>query len=89
LLYGIRVKTTLDIPDALLRQMKARAALRGTSMRDFFVQAIEDRLDAEQRKPRRLHGWRAVFGKAPKGATAKVQTVIDAEFEKIIAEDWR
>ena len=83
------MKTTLEIPDALLRQVKARAALDGTSMRDFLVQAMEDRLAAEQRKPGKTHGWRAVFGRAPKGAAGQVQSLIDEEFEKIRPEDWR
>jgi hypothetical protein len=83
------MKTTLDIPDSLLRQAKARAALKGTSMRDFFVQALEERLSAEQKQSTKPHGWRAVFGKAPKGAAAEVQTAIDGEFEKINPEDWR
>jgi hypothetical protein len=83
------MKTTVDIPDSLLRQAKARAALKGTSMRDFFVQAIEARLDAEQKRPRKPHGWRAVFGKAPKGSAAEVQATIDEEFGKIDPDDWR
>ena len=83
------MKTTLDLPDALLRQAKARAALKGTSMRDFFVLALEERLDAEQRRPGKLQGWRTVFGKAPKGAAATVQAVLDDEFEKVNADDWK
>ena len=65
------MKTTLDIPDSLLRQVKARSALNGTSMRDFFVEVIEARLDADQKQVGKPCGWRAVFGKAPKGAAAK------------------
>ena len=83
------MKTTLDIPDSVLRQAKARAALKGTSMRDFVVHAIEERLEAEQKQTRKPHGWRAVFGKAPKGAAAKVQAAMDEEFERINPEDWR
>jgi hypothetical protein len=83
------MKTTLDIPDALLRQVKARAALNGTSMRDYIVQTLESRLEAERRQPERLHGWRAVFGKAPKSAAAEVQAVVDEEFETIRPEDWK
>ena len=83
------MKTTLDLPDALLRQAKARAALKRTSMRDFFVLAIEERLDAERRRPGKHQGWRAVFGKAPKGAAAAVQTTLDHEFEKVNPDDWQ
>jgi hypothetical protein len=83
------MKTTLDIPDSLLRQVKARSALNGTSMRDFFVEVIEDRLEAEQRQPRKPRGWRAVFGKAPKGAAAGVQDVVVKEFEQVRPEDWK
>jgi hypothetical protein len=83
------MKTTLDIPDALLRQVKARAALNGTSMRDYFVQTIESRLEAERTRPVKPHGWRAVFGKAPRSAAAEVQAVVDEEFETIRPEDWK
>ena len=83
------MKTTLDIPDSLLRQVKARSALNGTSMRDFFVEVIEARLEADQRQEGRPRGWLAVFGKAPKGASARVQTVIDKEFENVQSEDWK
>lgn len=58
-------------------------------MRDFFVLAIEDRLDAERKGSRSIHGWQAVFGKAPKGAGADVQATLDQEFDKINPDDWK
>ncbi len=83
------MKTTLDIPELLLRQVKARAAMKGVSMRDFFVSAIEDRLDADRKRPRKPQGWRTVFGKAPPGASAEIQSVLDKEFETLYPDDWK
>ena len=73
----------------MVRQIKARAALKGTTMKEFFQQAVEDKLAADRRKSRKPSGWRAVFGKAPKGATAEVQAIIDEEFEKISPDEWK
>jgi methyl coenzyme M reductase alpha subunit len=38
------MKTTLDIPDPVFRQAKARAALRGVSLRQFVTEAIEEKV---------------------------------------------
>jgi hypothetical protein len=35
------VRTTIDLPDALFRKTKAVAALRGSSMKDLIVRAVE------------------------------------------------
>ena len=35
------MRTTIDLPDALFRQTKATAALRGTSMKELIARAIE------------------------------------------------
>jgi hypothetical protein len=35
------MRTTLDLPDALYRKTKAVAALRGSTMKDLIVRAIE------------------------------------------------
>ena len=40
------MKTTLDIPDQLFRQAKARAALRGVSLRQFVSEALEEKITA-------------------------------------------
>ena len=35
------MRSTVDLPDALFRRTKAVAALRGSSMKDLIVRAIE------------------------------------------------
>ena len=40
------MRTTLDLPDALFRQTKSAAALRGLSMKDLIVRSIERELNA-------------------------------------------
>ncbi len=35
------MRTTIDLPDTLFRRTKAVAALRGSSMKDLIVRAIE------------------------------------------------
>jgi hypothetical protein len=82
------MKTTLELPDRLYRQIKARAALRGQTVKAFFLEAIRDKLTAD-RNVSRQSGWRAVFGKAKLDDVADVQRIIDEEFEQIEPEDWK
>ena len=35
------MRTTIDFPDALFRKTKATAALRGTTMKDLVLKAVE------------------------------------------------
>ena len=51
------MRTTIDVPDALYRKTKAVAALRGSSMKDLIIRAVERELnqtDAAKAKPRKL-----------------------------------
>jgi hypothetical protein len=40
------MRTTIDMPDALYRKTKAIAALRGSSMKDLIVRAVEHEVRA-------------------------------------------
>lgn len=40
------MRTTLDLPDALLRQLKSRAALEGTTLKQLIRETIERGLSA-------------------------------------------
>ena len=47
------MRTTIELPDELLKRAKSRAALDGTSLKQFFIQALEDTLSARKSKVRR------------------------------------
>ena len=42
------MRTTVDLPDPLFRQMKAHAALRGISIKNFITAAIESQITAPE-----------------------------------------
>jgi hypothetical protein len=43
------VRTTVDIPDPTYRQLKAKAALRGCSVKDLILRGVEVELNGERR----------------------------------------
>jgi hypothetical protein len=43
------MKTTLEIPDSVLRLAKSVAAARGIPLREFVAEAVKDKLAAEAR----------------------------------------
>jgi hypothetical protein len=90
------MKTTLEVPDSLYRQIKARAALKGQTIKAFFLEAIRAKLTADRPtdpsvatddRPAEV-GWKAVFGHADKEEIAELQRIIDEEFERIDPEGW-
>lgn len=80
------VKTTLEIPDALFKRAKAAAAQRGVPFRQVVSEALAEKLRDKrpQEKP-----WMEAFGKLRplRRETARIQALIDREFEAIEAED--
>lgn len=47
------MRTTIELPDQLLALAKSRAALAGSSLKDFFVEALEEKLFSDKKKTRR------------------------------------
>lgn len=45
MVYNKAMKTTLDMPDPLFRQMKIAAATRGVTIKDLVVSALEKELN--------------------------------------------
>jgi hypothetical protein len=83
------VKTTLEIPDPIFRRAKSVAAERGIPLRAFVTEAVEEKLDAGRKvkdKP-----WMAAFGKLKhlRKETARINRIIEEEFETIEPEEWR
>ena len=84
------MKTTVEVPDNLYRQIKARAALQGQSIKAFFLDALREKLGmAVEGEEDKGLGWRVAFGAADPEAVAEVQKIIDEEFSKIDPDDWK
>jgi hypothetical protein len=47
------MRTTIELPDELLSQAKVTAAMNGISLKQFFIEAVRDRLAPEKRKVRK------------------------------------
>ena len=79
------VKTTLEIPDEVLRRAKSEAAQRGISLREFVTEAVKDKL--ANRSGSNAKPWMAAFGKlkALRKETARVNRLIEEEFEQVDA----
>jgi hypothetical protein len=45
------MRTTVDLPDPLFKQIKAEAALRGMKLREFIMRALERALAERGPKP--------------------------------------
>jgi hypothetical protein len=87
--YGILsvVKTTLEIPDPVFRRAKAKAAEQGIPLRQFVTQAVEEKLKrggTSDPKP-----WMKAVGglRHLRHETARINKLIEEEFEKIEPED--
>jgi hypothetical protein len=82
------VKTTLEIPDAIFRSAKSVAAERGIPLREFVTEAVKDKLASHKNTGERP--WMAGFGKLKhlRKETARINRIIDKEFERIEPEDW-
>ena len=83
------MKTTLEIPDPILRRAKSAAALRGIPLREFVTQAVKDKLVASSTPLERP--WVKQMGKLKHlhEETQRINQLIEAESEKIDAEMWR
>jgi len=85
------MKTTLDIPDPIFRQAKARAALRGVSLRQFVTEAIEAKVTAPapgqsgSAEPPWMRGFGALADLHRE--TCKVEARIAEAFEVLDEED--
>jgi hypothetical protein len=81
------MKTTLEIPDPIFRRAKATAAEHGIPLRQFVSEAVAEKL--EGKAPRGDRVRLAVAGKLRhlRKETARINSLIKEEFERIELED--
>jgi hypothetical protein len=85
------VKTTVEIPDALFRKAKAAAAEEGKSLKDFFTEAVSDKLGRASAGGPAPRAWESAFGglKHLHRENKRIEKIIEDEFETIDEEEWR
>jgi len=84
------MKTTIELPDSLFRRAKSKAASSGISLKQFFTEAIQDKLAAKSSSRLAVQpAWMEGFGKLRRlrKETERIQQAIDEEFDVIEAED--
>ena len=69
------MRTTVDIPDSLYRELKSRAANEGRSVKELILRGVEQEL----RRPRKRHYRRISLPLIPSGRPGSV----DLDNEKI------
>ena len=86
------MKTTLDLPDAALRQAKAVAADHGVTLQQFVAEALDEKLRrASASRPSAGDAeppWMAGFGALAdlREENRRIEALIEEEFEKLPAE---
>ena len=86
-----KVKTTIELPDALFRKAKAAAAERGESLKHFFTEAVSDRLRRQSDPGNLVKPWESAFGglRDLHKESKRIDKVIADEFGQIEEEQWR
>ena len=81
------MKTTLEIPDAIFRRAKARAAEQGIPLRQFVTEAVAEKLRPESKEDK---PWIKLAGELRhlRKETARIDQLIEEEFERIEPEEW-
>jgi hypothetical protein len=83
------MKTTLEIPDTVLRRAKSAAAARGIPLREFVAEAVKDKLAAKSKAG--VKRWTKLMGKLKHlhKETVRINRVIAGDSERIDPEMWR
>ena len=83
------MKTTLEIPDAIFRRAKSKAAERGIPLRQFVTEAVEEKLKALPAPGQQP--WMKHLGKLKhlRKENAQIDKAIEEAFEQIEPEMWK
>jgi hypothetical protein len=87
----VHVKTTLEIPEALFRQLKISAAKQGKTIRAVVNEALTEKLNRSEHGIEDLPAWRTAFGglRRLRDETAKINQDVASEFSRVNPEEWK
>ena len=84
------LKTTLEIPDLIYRQLKISAAQQGKTVKSLVNEALMEKLRGSGRATEEP-AWKKAFGglRHLRRESARINTTIQKEFSNIDPEDWK
>jgi len=91
------VKTTVELPEKLMRTAKKKAAARGQSFPEFVADAVADKIGMplpKMSKTAAMAGekpWMKHFGVSADLADEmkRIDKVVEEEFGKVDPDDWK
>ena len=86
------MKTTIELPDPAIRQAKVFATSQGMTLKQFFTEALEEKLQRCAKQPvthETNPPWMAGFGGLSdlESENRRVLAAIEEEFETLSSED--
>lgn len=83
------MKTTVELPDELLRAAKASAAREGISLKEVLTTALREHLQGAEKVKPGEEAWRRSFGTVDPRHTRAIDQVIAEDLERVDLESWR
>lgn len=90
-----RTKTTIEIPTNIFKVCKAKAALQGLTLREFFLQALTNKISEKNIQSKHEAKKKLpLFGSAKKSPyllreIKQIEKTIEQEFSKVNQEEWK
>ena len=86
------VRTTIELPDSLFREVKATAAQQGMLLKDYVTQALQDKLAERSSRPEKP--WMKFAGIAShdpemQAELRRIEQIVEENFAQIEEEEWK
>ena len=86
------VRTTIELPDPLFREVKATAARQGMRLKDYVTEALQDKL--AKRPTHAEKPWMKFAGIAANdpeivAELRRIEQIVEENFEQIEEEEWK
>lgn len=86
------VRTTIELPDPLFREVKATAARQGMRLKDYITEALQDKLTKRPNPAEKP--WMKFAGIAANdpemvAELRRIEQIVDENFEQIEEQEWK
>jgi hypothetical protein len=86
------VRTTIELPDPLFREVKATAARQGMRLKDYITEALQDKLTKHPNPAEKP--WMKFAGIAANdpemvAELTRLERIVEENFEQIEEEEWK